>query len=184
MAKQCINMKKIFPFVLGFCFSGWLNAQVKPATTSVVKQTQTVKSGTNSGKIKQVPAAFAVKQAMPVTVTETLVFYKWKATRWFENAVWKGELSAPDFTFTGNGTVSCSSSILNAGGNQPVSGTYTVSGNNVTIVIKQDTSAILTGTLVYDTNSKKLTGSYNLQILNGYAGGNSAQSWMKLEINP
>ncbi|MGC4100002.1 hypothetical protein [Ferruginibacter sp.] len=177
-------MKKIVLLVIGFCFLGLVNAQVKPITTPVVKQTQIVKLDSNSGNNQKIPIAASIKQALPTTVKENLVLYKWKATRWMENALWKGELSAPNLTFNGNGTVSCGSSIFSSGDNQLVNGTYTVNGNNVIIVLKKDTSAILTGNLVYDSNSKKCNGSYNLQVLKGYAAGNSAQSWMKLEINP
>lgn len=181
---KILQMKKLFLLAVGFCFLGLLNAQTKPITAPVIKQTQTVKADANSSYKKPVTAAPVINRALPVTVNENLVFYKWKATRWFENTMWKGEISTPDFTFHGNGTVSCSSAIMNLGGTQLLSGTYTVSGNNVTIIIKQDTTAILTGNLVYDDSTKKLNGSYRLQVLNGYAAGNSAQSWMKMEINP
>ncbi|MBK0383467.1 hypothetical protein I5M32_10900 [Pedobacter sp. SD-b] len=177
-------MKKRFILAIGICSSGLLNAQTRPLATPMVKQTQTAKANTNSSYKKPVTAAPLINRALPVTVNENLVFYKWKAARWFESAMWKGEISAPDFTFHGNGTVSCSSSIMNLGGNQLLNGTYTVSGNKITIIIKQDTTAILTGNLVYDDSTKKLNGSYNFQVLNGYAAGNSAQSWMKMEINP
>ena len=178
------GMKKISFLSIGLCFSGLLIAQVKPVTTPVVKQPLIAKPETNKKNIQLVPAASAIKQTLPATVNENLIFYKWKATRWFENAMWKGEISAPDFTFNGNGTVSCSCSIISEGGAQLLSGTYTVNGNNVTIIIKQDTSAILTSNLVYDNSTQKLNGSFNLQILKGYAAGNSVQTWMKMEINP
>lgn len=179
-------MKKIFLLAIGFCFLGLLNAQTKPKsiTTPVVKQTQIVKADTNSGKIQQAPGITTIKKLLPTTVNENLVFYKWKASRWLENSFWKGVISAPDFTFHSNGTVSCSSSIISAGGNQLLSGTYTVNGNNVTIIIKQDTTSILTSVLAYDNSTKKLDGTFDLQILKGYAAGSGVQTWMKMEINP
>lgn len=180
------SMKKISFLLIGLCFSGFLIAQVKtkPITTPVVNPVQIAKPDTSKKNIQLVPAVSSTKRALPATVNENLVFYKWKASRWLENAFWKGIISAPDFTFYGNGTVSCSSSIISAGGTQLLSGTYTVNGNNVSIFIKQDTTAILTSNLVYDNSTKKLNGSFYLDILKGYAAGSSVQTWMKMEINP
>ena len=169
---------------IGLFCSGLLNAQIKPITTPVVKQLKIAKPDTNKKNIHLTPTASAIKQALTATVNENLIVYKWIATRWLENAMWKGEISAPDFKFNGNGTMSCSSSIIIKDGNQLLSGTYTVSGNNVTIVIKQDTIAALTCNLIYDHNSKKLSGTYRYDILKGYGAGYSSQSWIKLEINP
>ena len=138
---------------------------------------------TNKAENRSVPVASAIKLATPVTVTENLIFHKWKASRWVENGLWSGYVYAPDFIFYANGTVSCNGSILSSDNSQLLSGTYKVNGNYVTIIIKKDTSEILTSNLVYDNSTKKLNGTYNHQYLSGYAAGSSAQAEMKLEIN-
>lgn len=176
-------MKTLFLLAFSYSFTGILNAQVKPVTTRVIKQTQTVMADTNKGKNRSVPVASAIKLATPVTVTDYLIFHKWKASRWIENSLWKGYVYAQDFIFYANGTVSCNGSLLALDNNQLLSGTYKVNGNDVTIIIKKDTSEILTSTLVYDNSNKKLNGTYNHQYLTGYAAGSSAQAEMKLEIN-
>lgn len=176
-------MKTIFLLTISYCLTGFLNAQVKQVTTPVIKQTQTVMADINKGKNRPVPVASAIKLATPVTVTENLIFNKWKASRWVENGFWSGYVYAPDFIFFANGTVSCNGSLLSLPNNQLLSGTYKVNGNNITIIIKKDTSEILTSNLVYDNSTKKLNGTYNHQYLSDYAAGSSAQAEMKLEIN-
>jgi hypothetical protein len=178
-------MKMIFLFAISFCCLGFLNAQVKPVITPVLKQTQVVRVDTNKVNYRQVPATSAIKRAMPATVNEALIFYNWKATRWVSNNMWSGPLSVP-FTFNSNGTISCINYFIPGGldNGQLVSGTYMASGNNVIIIIKKDTSAIMTCNLVYDNSTQKLTGTYNCDMLHGYGAGSSYQGEMKLEINP
>ncbi|MFT3675117.1 MAG: hypothetical protein QM781_04390 [Chitinophagaceae bacterium] len=173
-------MKSIFLFAISFCHSSLLMAQVKPATTPALKQTQIAKADTNIARTRQVPAGSAIKLITPVTLTENLLFHQWKGSRWVNNSLYNGYLYA-NFTFNPNGTVSCTGSIISSANNQLLSGTYTVNDNNVTIIIKKDTSEILTCNLVYDKAAKKLNGSYIYQILHGYAAGNIAQGEMKLE---
>lgn len=81
--RKWLQMKKIFFLTIGFCFFGLSNAQVKqkPVPPPVVKQTQIVKADSNSVKIQQPPTASTIKRILPATVTENLLFYKWKATR-------------------------------------------------------------------------------------------------------
>lgn len=176
-------MKTIFLLTFSCCITGFLKAQVKLVTTPVIKQTQTVNADTNKSKNRFLPVASAIKLATPVTVTENLIFQKWKASRRVENGLWSGYVYAPDFIFYANGTVSCNGALLSLANNQLLRGTYKVNGNNVTIISKKDTSELLTSNLVYDNSTKKLNGTYNHQYLSGYAAGNSAQAEMKLEIN-
>lgn len=176
-------MKTVFLLTFSYCFTGFLNAQVKLVNTPVKKQTQTVKADTNKSKNRPAPVDSAIKLATPVTVTENLIFHKWKVPRWEENGLWSGYVYAPDLIFYANGTVSCNGSLLSSANSQLISETYKVNGNNVTIIIKKDSSEILTCNLVYDNSTKKLNGTYNHQMLYGYAEGNSAQGEMKLEIN-
>lgn len=179
-------MKKIFLLAIGFCFSGLLSAQVKPKSIAapVVKQTQIATPDINIGNTKPVTAASTIKRALPVTVNENLAFYKWKASRWMQNSMWSGYLSAQSFRFNTNGTVSCEASIFSVGDNQLVNGTYVVSGNNVTVTIKKGTSEIMTCNLVYDNATKKLNGTYILEVFDGKGFLNGAEAEMKLEINP
>ena len=137
-------MKTVFLLTFSYCFTGFLNAQVKPVNTPVIKKTQIVMADTNKAENRSVPVASAIKLATPVTVTENLIFHKWKASRWVENGLWSGYVYAPDFIFYANGTVSCNGSILSSDNSQLLSGTYKVNGNYVTIIIKKDTSEILT----------------------------------------
>lgn len=97
-------MKLIFLLTLSFCFSGLLNAQEKPVTTPVLKQTKPVMADTNKGKNRPVPVASAIKLATPVTVTENLIFNKWKASRWVENGFWSGYVYARILYFMPTGT--------------------------------------------------------------------------------
>gem|GEM_PF-3467250 len=175
-------MKSIFFFAISFCYSSLLMAQVKPATTPVLKRTQIAKADTNIAHTRQVPAGSAIKLVTPVTLTENLLFHQWKGSRWVTNAFYSGYLHA-DFKFNSDGTVSCIGSIIPSANNQLLKGTYTVNGNDVIIIIKKDTSETLTCRLVYDKAAKKLNGDYVYQVLYGYAAGNIAQAEMKLEIS-
>lgn len=172
-------MKKVILFTAGICFFECLSAQVKQASTSLVKQQQK-SAETNISKKQQVPTASIIKLASPVT--DGLVLYKWKASRWIQNAITSGFISSPDFVFHSNGTVNCSAFIIGEAGQ--LSGTYLVNGDAVTISLKKDTSATLTLNLTYDKTTQKLNGTYNYQVLVGYAAGNTSQGAAKMEINP
>ncbi|MFN8252697.1 MAG: hypothetical protein U0V75_12545 [Ferruginibacter sp.] len=176
-------MKKIFLLSAGVGFSVLLSAQVKPApvTTPVVKQTPTVKSDSNNVKIQVAPAASGIKRALPVSVNEMLVFYKWKATRWIYNGLVNGPFSVP-FTFNANGTMSCSDYFVPVlSTNETLTGTYTVSGNNITITIKKDSTAIMTCDIVYDNSTQKFNGNYSYTLLSGYNAGGTGTGVMKME---
>lgn len=127
-------MKNILLIIICLCFSELLNAQIRPA----IKQTPIIKTDTNQVINQQTTVAPTIKRILPTTVNENLVFYKWKATRVSKLGPWENVIySAPNFTFYANGTASGSSSIITLNDNQLMNGTFSVSGNNVTINSKK-----------------------------------------------
>jgi len=174
-------MKNIILIAICICFSRSLNAQIRPA----IKQTPIIKTDTNHVINQQTTAVSTIKRILPTTLNESLLFYKWKASRESVLGPWENvTYSSPNITFYNNGTVSGSNNIATLNGNQLMNGTYTVSGNNIAIKFKIDTTATFDCYLTFDKITKSFTGPYIYNVLKGYAAGRSVQGEMKMEINP
>lgn len=95
-------------------------------------------------------------------VDAALQKHSWNLTRWWTTTVGHSD-GDPTFKFIQNGNINCSYWIGDAG-NRFESGTYSVTGKNVHVVLTKDNIMKLTCNLVYDTDNDKLTGTYTLEI--------------------
>ncbi len=124
----------------------------------------------------------------PDPVIASLTTHTWHLTRWWTTGNIGHSTTDVSFKFLANGAISCNLWVADA--NQRLqAGTYSVSGNNVTITLKKDANIIMTCNCVYNSSSKLLTGTYSLQVLPitnppaGYIPG-TVTGDIKLEIKP
>lgn len=97
-------------------------------------------------------------------VAFALTSHSWTLTRWWVTQNAGHSITAPAFSFLVNGVVQCRLTTPEA---KTVleSGTYTINGNNIRVILKKDTNVTMDCNLVYDAAAKKLTGTYSLQVL-------------------
>lgn len=100
----------------------------------------------------------------PDPITASLTTHTWSLIRWWVTPNAGHSITDPSFKFLSNGTVSCNLTTHEAV-TKLETGTYTVHGNNVTILLKKDASLTMTCNLIYNSSSKTLTGTYVLQVL-------------------
>jgi len=95
-------------------------------------------------------------------VSAALQKHSWNLTRWWITNTAGHSDGDPGFMFE-QSSVSCSYWISDAF-NRFTSGTYSITGKNVQVVLTKNDIMKLTCNLVYDTNNDKLTGTYKLEI--------------------
>lgn len=124
----------------------------------------------------------------PNPVLASLIAHNWQLIRWWTTGNIGHSVTDVAFKFNAGGTVSCNLNTPEAKTSLQ-SGTYSINGNNVSISLKKDANVLMNCSLVYNSNAKTLTGTYNLQVLPianppvGYAPGMVTGN-MKLEIQP
>jgi hypothetical protein len=122
------------------------------------------------------------------SLADKFTMNNWQLIRWWVTGNIAHSIADPFFKFLKNGIVSCSLTTPEAA-TKLESGTYTIHGNNVTILLKKDTNVTMNCDLVYNNSSKIFTGTYTLQVLpiantpTGYTPG-TVTGDMKLEIKP
>lgn len=100
----------------------------------------------------------------PNPVLASLTTHTWQLIRWWITGNTGHSVTDVAFKFLAGGTVSCNLSTPEAKTSLQT-GTYTINGNNVSIVLKKDANVSMNCSLVYNSTDKTLTGSYTLQVL-------------------
>lgn len=122
----------------------------------------------------------------PNPVLASLTTHNWQLIRWWITGNIGHSVTDISFKFLADGTVSCNLSTPEAKTSLQF-GTYSISGNNVNVVLKKDANVSMNCNLVYNTIDKTLTGSYTLQVLpianppSGYTSG-TVTGDMKLQV--
>lgn len=124
----------------------------------------------------------------PDPVIAYLTTHTWSLIRWWVTSNVGHSVTDPSFKLLSNGTVSCNLTTPEAKTSLQT-GTYTVNGNQVTILLKKDTNVTMTCSLSFNRSDKTLTGTYTLQVAAipnqpaGYTPG-TVTGAIKLEVKP
>lgn len=163
------------------------NAQEAPPKVPPIKNVIDAKLPT----LPQQPVKLPLGTMLPTLANhETAKFTipNWQLIRWWVTPSAGHSITDPSFKFLSNGTVSCSLTTPEAV-TRLESGTYTIHGNNVTIILKKDANVTMNCNLIYNNSNKTLTGTYTLQVLPvtnapaGYTPG-TVTGELNLEIKP
>jgi hypothetical protein len=100
----------------------------------------------------------------PDPIIASLTTHTWNLIRWWVTPNAGHSTTDPSFKFLSNGTVSCNLTTPEAV-TKLETGTYTVHGNSVAILLKKDANLTMTCDLSYNSSNKTLTGTYVLQVL-------------------
>jgi len=165
------------------------NAQEAPPKVPPVKNVINAKLPTLPQQPVKAPLGRPVElPGRLAPVKAFLTTHNWQLIRWWVTSNAGHSVTDPSFKFLSNGTVSCSLTTPEAV-TRLESGTYTLHGNDVSIILKKDANVTMTCNLIYNNSNKILTGTYTLQVLPianapaGYTPG-TVTGDMKLEIKP
>jgi len=157
-------MKQLFILLVFVIADASLYAQETPPSVPPVKIPVKIKTPIlpqqplrTIGNPKELPSG-------PQQFPFMLKAHTWSLSRWWITGSIGHSVTDPSFKFIDGGAVSCHLSTPEAITSLQ-SGTYTIHGNNVTIILKKDANVVMTCNLLYDVVSKTLTGSYSLQVL-------------------
>jgi hypothetical protein len=163
------------------------NAQEAPPKVPPIKNVIDTKLPQLPQQPIEIPGGRPIKlPSKPDPITTSLTTHTWNLIRWWVTPNAGHSITDPSFKFLSNGTVSCSLTTPEAV-TRLESGTYTVHGNNVTILLKKNTNVTMNCNLIYNNSNKTLTGTYTLQVLPvtnapaGYTPG-TVTGELKLEI--
>jgi hypothetical protein len=164
------------------------NAQEAPPKVPAIKNVIEAKLPQLPQQPIEVPGGRPIKLPNgPDPIIASLTTHTWSLIRWWVTPHAGHSITDPSFKFLSNGTVSCNLTTPEAV-TKLETGTYTVHGNNVNILLKKDTNVTMTCNLIYNS-SKTLTGTYILLVLAipnqpaAYTPG-TVTGEMKLEIKP
>jgi len=139
------------------------NAQEAPPKVPSVKNVIDAKLPT----LPQQPIKLPLGTELPTLAnreTAKFTMHNWQLIRWWVTPNAGHSITDSFFKFLSNGLISCSLTTPEAVTTLE-SGTYTVHGNNVTIVLKKSTNVTMNCNLIYNSSNKTLTGTYTLQVL-------------------
>lgn len=164
------------------------HAQEAPPQVPPVKQPINIKTPTLPQQPIKTTGTTIPIPPKPNTLAFMLTSHTWNMIRWWVTPTAGHSIADPAFKFLAGNTVSCNLTTPEA---KTVlqSGTYSISGNNVTVILKKDANVTMTCTLLYNSSNQTLTGTYILQVLPlanppaGYTPG-TVTGDMKLEIKP
>lgn len=163
------------------------NAQEAPPKVPPIKNV----IDTKLPQLPQQPIKLPLGKELPAMAnreTAKFTMHNWQLIRWWVTSNAGHSITDPSFKFLSNGTVSCNLTTPEAV-TKLETGTYSVHGNSVTILLKKDANVTMTCNLSYNSSNKTLTGVYVLQVLAipnqpaAYIPG-TVTGEMKLEIKP
>jgi hypothetical protein len=161
-----------------------LYAQEAPPQVPPIKEPIKVKLPT----LPQQPIKNIPLPPKPNTLAFMLTSHSWNLIRWWVTPTAGHSISDASFKFNTDGTTSCNLTTPEA---KTVlqSGTYRITDNSVSIILKKDANVTMTCSLIYNGSNQTLTGPYNLEVLPianppaGYTAG-TVTGDMKLELKP
>lgn len=164
------------------------HAQKAPPQIQPVKQPINIKTPTLPQQPIKITGTTIPIPTKPNTLAFMLTSHTWSLIRWWVTPTAGHSITDPSFKFNNNGTISCNLTTPEAKTSLQ-SGAYSITGNNVTIVLKKDANVTMTCNLSYNGSNQTLTGTYSLEVLPianppaGYTPG-IVTGDMKLEIKP
>jgi hypothetical protein len=181
-------MKKIF-ISLAFAVTAIsLYAQEAPPQVPPIKQPIKIKPPTLPQQPVKIIGNPNDLPPRPDQLTFILTSHTWNLIRWWITPDAGHSIADPAFKFLTGSSISCN--LLTPEAKTSLqSGTYRINGNNVSILLKKDANVTMECSLVYNSTSKTLTGTYSLQVLPianppaGYTPG-TVTGDMKLEMKP
>lgn len=182
-------MKKIILLLSLVIITITANAQETPPKVPPIKNVIDTKLSQLPQQPIEVPEGRPIKlPSKPDPIVVSLTTHNWSLIRWWVTPTAGHSINDPTFKFLMGNAVSCN--LLTPEAKTSLqTGTYTVNGNSVTILLKKDANVTMNCNLNYNGSNKTLTGTYVLQVSTipnqpaGYAPG-MVTGDMKLEIKP
>ena len=164
------------------------HAQEAPPQVPPIKQPINIKTPTLPQQPIRITGTTIPIPPKPNTLAFMLTSHTWSLTRWWVTPTAGHSITDIAFKFISGNTISCHLTTPEAN-TVLQSGTYSINGNNVTVILKKDANVTMNCNLTYNSSNQTLTGTYNLEVLPianppaGYTPG-TVTGDMKLEIKP
>ncbi len=181
-------MKNIFLTLILAVTIVSLYAQESPPQVPPVKVPVNIKTPTLPQQPVKIIGDPKKLPTRPDQLPFALTSHTWNLIRWWITGSVGHSITDVSFKFLSGNNISCNLTTPEAK-TALQSGTYSIHGNNVTIVLKKDPDVTMTCDLIYNSAGKTLNGTYSLVVLPtanppaGYTAG-TVTGDMKLEIKP